>query len=132
MGSLLRGPARLLLGWLFVKSGIDVLRKPGPRAVTAAPTLAALRAAIPSLPANDVLLVRANALVQLICGALLVIGPFRRLAALALAASLVPTTIGGHPYWRHDDPRLRAQHKVHFDKHVALIGGLLYVAGSSR
>ena len=45
-----------------------------------------------------------------------------------LAASLVPTTLAGHPYWTIEDPAERKQQRIHFHKNMALIGGLLFAA----
>jgi uncharacterized membrane protein YphA (DoxX/SURF4 family) len=41
---------------------------------------------------------------------------------------MVPTTLGGHAFWRHDDPTRRSQQQIHFDKNLAIIGGLLLAA----
>jgi uncharacterized membrane protein YphA (DoxX/SURF4 family) len=128
--AVLRAAARVLLGWVFVRAGLDVLRHPEPRVRTAGPFLEQLRSSLPVWPDDPTMLVRANAAVQLGAGSLLALGPARvaRLAALALAASLVPTTLGGHAFWRHTDPAQRAQQQIHFDKNLAMLGGLLLVA----
>jgi hypothetical protein len=53
-----------------------------------------------------------------------------RLAALASAGSLVPTTLAGHAFWTLDDPAQRKQQQIQFTKNLAMLGGLLYaVAG---
>ena len=134
--TVLRAAARVLLAWVFVRAGLDVLRHPEPRARTAGPFLNQVRSVAPLLPDDAITLVRTNAAVQLGAGGLLALGPGRvqRLAALALAASLVPTTLGGHAFWRHTDPAQRAQQQIHFDKNLAMLGGLLLVAlgGSER
>jgi putative oxidoreductase len=119
--------ARFLLAWVFVRSAQDVLRKPEPRAESAAWLLDPMRGFVPFLPEDNLILVRANAAVQLAAAGLLLTGRLPRLAALVMAASMVPTTLGGHAYWRHDDPTRRSQHQVHFDKNVAIVGGLLLV-----
>jgi putative oxidoreductase len=49
-------------------------------------------------------------------------------AALALGASLVPTTFAGHRFWEEGDPKQRAAQKIHFLKNVGLLGGLLLAA----
>jgi hypothetical protein len=58
----------------------------------------------------------------------MVVGPFHRPAALALAGSLVPTTLAGHRFWTETDPQVREQQKVHFMKNLGLLGGLLLTA----
>lgn len=125
---LIRTLARPLLAWLFIHSGSDVYRNPGPRAGVAGPTLDRIRDAVPALPDDHQALVRANAALQVVAGGLLAVGAFPRLAALALAGSLVPTTIGGHAFWAQDDPEQRARQQLQFDKNLAILGGLLTVA----
>ena len=46
---------------------------------------------------------------------------------LALIASLIPTTVAGHPFWTIEDPAARAQQRIHFLKNSAMLGGLLLV-----
>jgi putative oxidoreductase len=54
--------------------------------------------------------------------------PVVDLAAMALAVSMVPTTIAGHRFWEIDDPAKRSMHRTHFLKNTAILGGLLVVA----
>jgi putative oxidoreductase len=123
-GRLLRRAARPMLAVVFVRGGIDALRNPHPRAEQAAPTIDRIREALP-VPANRVTLVRANAAAQLAAGVALALGRAPRLAAAVLATSLVPTTIGGHPFWTIDDPATRARQRTQFGKNLAILGGLL-------
>ncbi len=51
-----------------------------------------------------------------------------RLSALTLAASLVPTTLAGHAYWKIEDPAARKVQRIQFHKNMAMIGGLLFAA----
>jgi len=53
------------------------------------------------------------------------LGTFPRVAAMALAGALVPTTYTAHAFWTITDPAVRAQQKVHFLKNVGLLGGVL-------
>jgi uncharacterized membrane protein YphA (DoxX/SURF4 family) len=124
----LRLTVQLLLAWVFVRNGLDVLRKPEPRVATASWLLDMVHDLAPFLPADNRLLVRANAALQVGAGGLLALGQQRQLAALLLLASMVPTTIGGHAFWRHDDPMSRSQQRIHFDKNLAIVGGLLAAA----
>jgi putative oxidoreductase len=73
-------------------------------------------------------LVKLNAGVQVVAGVLLAMGRLRRLAACALAVSLVPTSLAGHRFWEQDDPAQRAQQQIHFLKNVGLLGGLVLAA----
>ncbi|HZC63399.1 MAG TPA: DoxX family membrane protein [Streptosporangiaceae bacterium] len=120
----MRPAARLLTGSTYVLLGFDALRAPGGRVDLAAPLLAAIRTKVP-LPADDEVVVRGNAAVQVVAGAMLALGRAPRLSALALAASLVPTTLAGHPYWTIEDPDARKLQRIHFHKNMAMIGGLL-------
>ena len=123
--------ARLLTGSTYAVLGFDAWRAPGGKVETAAPTLAAIRRVAP-LPDQDELLVRANGAVQVAAGALLALGILPRSAALALIASLVPTTVAGHGFWAVDDPVDRKAQQVQFHKNMAMIGGLIAIATSTR
>jgi uncharacterized membrane protein YphA (DoxX/SURF4 family) len=123
----LRPAARVLSGSTYVLLGFDALRAPGGRVDQAAPLLATMRNWVP-LPADDELVVRGNAAVMVVAGALLALGKAPRLSALALAGSLVPTTLAGHSYWKVEDPEVRKVQRIQFHKNMALIGGLLFAA----
>ncbi len=123
----LRTTARLLTGSTYAVLGADAVRAPGGRVGQAAPTLAALRKVVP-MPADDEFVVRANAAVQAAAGALLAVEKAPRLSALALAASLVPTTAAGHAFWTIEDAGGRKLQRVQFHKNMAMIGGLLFAA----
>ncbi len=122
----IRVVARILTGSTYVMLGVDALRAPGKRPELAADTLAAIRKVVP-LPEDDVLVVRANAAVQVASGTTLALGRMPRLSALALAASLIPTTSAAHLYWTMDDPADRQLQKIQFWKNAGLLGGLLLV-----
>ena len=113
--------ARPLLASMFVVGGVDALRKPTGR-------VAAVRAAGLSSPEQ---LVRVNAATHLVGGLALATGRFPRLAALALAGSLVPTTYVGHPFWAAPDAAAKQQQQVHFFKNLGLLGGLLLAAADT-
>jgi len=66
--------------------------------------------------------VRANAGLRVGAGGLLLLGVLPR-----LAASLVPTSLAGHQFWKKEGPE-RKQQLVHFLKNAATIGGLLLLA----
>lgn len=123
----LRPAARIFTGSTYVLLGFDALRAPGARVEQAGPVLAAVRKAVP-LPEDDELVVRANAAVQVLCGALLMAGRAPRLASLALAGSLIPTTLAGHSYWTIEDPDVRKIQRIQFHKNLAMIGGLIFSA----
>ena len=121
----LRMIARLLTGSTYVLLGVDAARAPGARVDQAAATLAALRKVVP-VQVDDELIVRGNGAVQVVGGALLASGTLPRLAALALAGSMIPTTVAGHAFWKVDDPAVRKLQRIQFHKNMAMIGGLLF------
>ena len=120
--------ARPLLAGVFIAGGFDVLRRPEPRAKVAKPVIDAMASAIEPLPDDPVAMVRANAFLQVTAGSMLALGILARPASLALAASLVPTTLGGHRFWEIDDPQARAMQRTHLLKNAAILGGLLVTA----
>lgn len=129
--ALLRVGARVLTGSTYAVLGADAVREPGGRVQQAAPLLGRIRKVVP-LP-SDELVVRGNAAVQVVAGGLLAVGVLPRTSALALAASLVPTTLAGHAFWEHEDPATRKLQRVQFHKNMAMIGGLLFaVAAETR
>jgi hypothetical protein len=69
----LRAAACVLTGSTYALLGFDALRAPGGRVDQAAPLLAAVRTVVP-LPADDELVVRGNAAVQVLAGTLLALG----------------------------------------------------------
>ncbi len=128
----IRSLIRPLLAWMFIHGGIEALRNPGRRPEKAESTVEALSSVVPAVPSDPGVAVKVNAGVQVGAGLLLATGRFTRLAALALAGSLVPTTLAGHPFWNEDDPQQRTMQRVHFDKNLAMLGGLLMVATEPR
>jgi putative oxidoreductase len=126
--TLVRRLARPMLASVFVVQGASTLRNPGPPAAKAHPVLRQLSAMFPQLPQEPEQLVRLNSAVHVIAGGTLALGIFPRLSAAALAASVVPTTFGGHQFWQEDDPAARKQQRIQFLKNVGLLGGLLLAA----
>ena len=120
----LRPPARVLTGSTYVLLGFDAWRAPGGRVDMAGPVLARMRKVAP-LPDDDEQLVRLNAGVQVVAGAMLAMGIYPRLSALALAGSLIPTTLAGHSFWNLEDPAAQKAQRVQFHKNMAMLGGLL-------
>ena len=130
---LIRRVARPMLASVFVVGGVDAIRHPAPRAEIAKGTIDTAVAVLPDnvtakAPTDPVTLVRINGAVQVAGGVLLATGKFPRFASLALAGSLVPTTIAGHDFWSETDPAVRKQQRTQFFKNVSLLGGLLIAA----
>ena len=128
---LVRLLARPMLSTMFISGGINSLKNSEYLDTRAKPVTSkltpAVNAAMSSLPVslNTKQLVQANALVHILGGALLATGKAPRLSALALVATLVPTTFGGHRFWEETDPQQRANQRIHFMKNVSMAGGLL-------
>lgn len=117
-----------MLAGIFVVSGLDVLADPEPRAKIAKPVVDAVASVVPFAPTDPVDAVKLNAAVHVGAGLLLAGGVMSRLSALALAVSIVPTTIAAHPFWEIDDPVNRSRQRTQFLKNTAILGGLLVVA----
>jgi uncharacterized membrane protein YphA (DoxX/SURF4 family) len=80
------------------------------------------------LPGDTATWVRINGIVQVGAGVALAVGRCPRVAALALAASLVPTTLAGHRFWEEAEGADRTRQRIHFLKNVSMLGGLLLAA----
>ncbi len=114
--------SRAALGIPFVILGYQAATEPGGR-VQAAEKL--------GLPEPE-LMVRANGAAMAVGGAALATGILPRAAAAGLAASLVPTTLAGHAFWKIQDPAERKGQTIQALKNLGLIGGLLAVAASPK
>ena len=130
---LVRRIARPLLASSFVYGGVDTLRNPQSRVPGARPIVEKVTAqADKSLPVQvprDVeQWVKIDAGVKVGAGVLFALGKFPRLSALLLAGSIVPTTLAGHRFWEHTDPKERFGQLSHFLKNLGLLGGLLLAA----
>ena len=132
--NLIRLVARPMLASTFVYGGINALRNAGALADEAKPVNDEIRGladkVAPSvpLPKDDAAMVRLNAGVHILAGLGLATGRAPRLSALALAATVVPTTAAGHRFWEEKDKARRSQQMTHFFKNVSMLGGLV-IAG---
>ena len=95
------------------------------------PVVRPLAERIPAVPAKTEDAVRLNGAVQMAAGLLLALGRFPRLSALALAATLVPTTAAGHRFWEAEEEADQAQQRIHFLKNLSMLGGLLITAADT-
>jgi uncharacterized membrane protein YphA (DoxX/SURF4 family) len=116
---LFRFLARSAFAEIFILRGFDTVTNPGGRPDIVARTL--------PVPAPQ-LMVRLNGAGMLTGGVALALGIKPRLAAFGLAAILVPTTYAGHQFWNEEDTGTRRNQRIHFDKNLSLIGGLLTYA----
>lgn len=109
---------RALLASIFIKSGLDHLQNPEP----------VVRAARGAEVPQPELAVKVNSGVMVGAGAMLALGLLPRLAGTALATSMIPTTVVGHPFWDKSG-REREQQQTQFLKNLALFGALIYITG---
>ncbi len=139
--TLLRAASRTLLASYFVVSGVKAVRNPQVL-VPAAQPLAdkivpmakqyAPQQVADAIPEDAATLVRVNGALQLAGGLALASGKGRRVGAVLLAASLVPSTLAKHPFWTRTTEEERALDKAHFLKNVSLLGGVLIAAGDTE
>jgi putative oxidoreductase len=120
-----------MLASIFTIQGYNTLRHPERVASAAEPVVRPLAERLPAVPNQTEQAVRLNGAIQLAAGSLLAMGRWPRLAALAIAATLVPTTLAGHRYWEVEDEQERAQQRIHFLKNTAMLGGLLIAAADT-
>lgn len=130
-----RGLARAILGGLFVAAGSHGLLNPGRHEAAAAPLadqLAPLLKRIdPRIPTETRTLVRINGAVQVGAGLMLASGTAPRPAAALLAATLIPTTVAQHPFWRAQSVEIRRAEQVQFAKNMGLLAGLILAAADT-
>jgi uncharacterized membrane protein YphA (DoxX/SURF4 family) len=135
--TVVRALARPLLSVLFVVQGANQLRNPEPLVPKAQPVTDRLvplaKRVAPAqvgdrIPDTTINLIRLNGAAQVIGGLALATGKGRRLGAGVLAASLVPTTVAGHPFWQETDKQAKQVQRVQFMKNLGLLGGLLLAA----
>ena len=119
---LTRVAARWMLAPVFVIAGSEAFTEPGARVAKAEDL---------GVP-GPALATRANGAAMVAGGISLALGYKSRLAALGLIASLIPTTLAGHPFWNETDPAKIAAQRVQFLKNLGLMGGLLLVATERR
>ena len=67
---------------------------------------------------------------ELAAGLALTFGFQQRLAALALAAFMVPATLVAHPFWLYYGTADLQVQLVNCYKNIAIIGGLLFIAST--
>jgi uncharacterized membrane protein YphA (DoxX/SURF4 family) len=124
---LLRAIARPMLGAIFVYSGLESAQMPHTKVPQAASVVDPLIDEL-DLPGDTATWVRINGIVQVVAGSALCAGRFPRVASLALAVSLVPTTLAGHRFWEEEDDAGRVRQRIHFLKNMSMLGGLLLAA----
>ncbi|WP_159847992.1 DoxX family protein [Nocardia sp. CY41] len=134
---LLRRLARPLLATAFVVDGVDTLRRPDERVKAANALLERGHRQLPEeiatkLPSNPTTVVQVNALAQVSGGVLLALGKAPRLAALVLAATVVPAAVTEQDFWNEQDPARKSAKRNAFLKDLGLLGGLMIAAADTE
>ena len=129
--TVLRAVARPMLASIFAIQGYDTMSNPERVAARAERVVRPLAERVPIVPDQTEEAVRLNGAIQFTAGSLLALGVWPRLSALAIAATLVPTTVAGHRFWEAESEQDRAQQRIHFLKNLAIFGGLLITAADT-
>jgi putative oxidoreductase len=122
---LLSRVARPLLAAVSVANGVETFLNPKPRIEATAPMLARTPA-----PVNPALVVQTGAAVQIAAGLLMGLGWMPRIAALVLAADLIPATVAEHPFSAAGSPDARKARQANFLSNCGLLGGLLLASNA--
>jgi putative oxidoreductase len=122
---LLSRVARPLLAAVSVANGVETLLNPKPKIEATAQLLAKTPA-----PVNPALIVQAGAAVKITAGVLMGLGWVPRIAALALAADLIPATVAEHPFSAAGSPDARKARQANFLSNCGLLGGLLLASAA--
>jgi uncharacterized membrane protein YphA (DoxX/SURF4 family) len=139
--TLLRAAARTMLASYFVVSGVKALRDPDPLLPAAEPLadkfVPLVKQYAPEqfanlIPEDAATLVRVNGAAQVLGGLALATGKGRRLGALLLAGSILPSTIAKHPFWTRTDPDEKAIDRAQFLKNISLLGGVLLASADTE
>ena len=118
----LRQLAYLLLSVIFITGGYRAYAQPGNRVQQVADI---------GIPEPE-LAVKVNGMTMVVGGAMLALGILPRLAAAALFACLIPTTIAGHAFWKEETEDRRKAQQTQFAKNLGLLGGLLLVMADRK
>jgi uncharacterized membrane protein YphA (DoxX/SURF4 family) len=131
--TLLRAAYRTMLASYFISSGVKAVRNPAPLAPLAQPlaekVVPVVKKYAPEevahyVPEDPTTLVRLNGALQIVGGLALATGRGRRVGALLLAGSLIPSTLAKYPFWSQTGEE-KAASRSHFAKNVSLLGGVL-------
>ncbi|MBX7452620.1 DoxX family membrane protein [Mycolicibacterium sp. 3033] len=129
---LIRRVARPMLSAVFISRGVESLQSPKPAADATRQTLDGL-SKLPdpvgtNVPSDAEMVAKVNAAVQIGGGLLLATGKFPRIASIALAASVVPGSLGGNAFWNQSDPQRKSEERKAFITDISLLGGLIIAA----
>jgi uncharacterized membrane protein YphA (DoxX/SURF4 family) len=117
-----------LIASIFISGGFDAAMNPEGKVKKAEKVTGPIAQRVTALPDDTETLVRLNGVTQVIAGTALSLGLLRRLSAVVLIGTLVPTTLAGHRFWEELDEDARNMQITQFAKNLGLLGGLLLVA----
>jgi putative oxidoreductase len=106
---------RILIGWIFVRSGYGKLFDIGAVAASFGPRGLPPFLAYVSVP------------VEFFGGLAIIFGLATRYVALLLIAFMVVATFSSHRYWEFTDLSVRRIQDANFYKNLAIIGGFLFL-----
>jgi uncharacterized membrane protein YphA (DoxX/SURF4 family) len=119
-----------LIASIFIRAGLDAALDPEDKVKKAEKVTQPIARRVDVLPDDTQTLVRLNGVTQVVAGALLSLGIWRRIAATVLIGSLIPTTLAGHRFWEELDEDARNRQVIQLLKNLGLLGGLILVATS--
>jgi uncharacterized membrane protein YphA (DoxX/SURF4 family) len=119
-----------LIASIFIRAGLDAAMDPEGKVKKAEKVTQPIAQRVNVLPDDPETLVRLNGVTQVVAGAMLSLGIWRRVAAAVLIGSLIPTTLAGHRFWEELDEDARNQQMIQLLKNLGLLGGLVLVATS--
>ena len=119
---MIRALARLLLASVYLQTSLGAIRNA--EHMTAGPEALGLP--------EPVRMVQLHGATNLVGGLMLALGIRPRLAAWALIANLIPTTLAGHRFWEEDDEMGKMGQQIHFFKNLSMLGGLLALIAAER
>jgi putative oxidoreductase len=113
--------SRVLIAIIFLLNGLGIISQ----------AMAAKALIEHGAPASVVpLLMLCARTIEVVGGLSLAFGIYPRLAAVALVAFLVPSTVIGHAFWQVDGTASYTVQLINFLKNTAMVGGLLFVAAT--
>ena len=130
MSSIATRVASPLIASIFIRAGLDAALDPEGKVKKAEKVTQPLAQRVSVLPEDTETLVRLNGATQVVAGAMLSLGLWRRLAATVLIGSLIPTTLAGHRFWEELDEDTRNAQMLQLLKNLGLLGGLVLVAAN--
>jgi putative oxidoreductase len=113
--------SRILIAVIFLLNGFGIISQ----------AMAAKALIEHGAPASVVpLLMLCARTIEVVGGLSLAFGIYPRLAAVALVAFLVPSTVIGHAFWQVDSTASYTIQLLNFLKNTAMVGGLLFIGAT--